>query len=195
MEAEREWSGRRVVRPVDPCGRVPKLVAKLVATAPAQRRIRADASGSRNAETCGYGLRRTPKSGDLFPDTEEVTGSSPVSPTHEGAGQRRCASLLEDHAGGDLSGRPGGGVLRRLPQLLPFLPCQPEPVDTVACTLLWPRPGQRGRTSVPGVGRPRCVLGGVPAAVQLGQGQVGGELAAAEPDRRPSSHRSGSATA
>jgi hypothetical protein len=96
MEAEREWSGQRVVRPVDPCGWVPILVAKLVATAPAQRRIGADVHGSHNAVTCSYALQRTARNADLFPDTEEVTGSSPVSPTHESKGQQLMCLLLED---------------------------------------------------------------------------------------------------
>ena len=37
---------------------------------PAQRWIQADASGGQNAVTCGYGLRRTAKNGDLFPNTK-----------------------------------------------------------------------------------------------------------------------------
>ncbi len=35
---------------------VPELVARLVATAPAQRRIPADARGTHNPLTCDYGL-------------------------------------------------------------------------------------------------------------------------------------------
>jgi hypothetical protein len=124
VEAERGVSGRRVVRPVDPCGRVPTLVAKLVATASAQRRIRADVRGGQNPVTCGYALQRTARNGDLFPDTEEVTGSSPVSPTHESAGQRRppraahprrTASWLRcaaARAGASARGRP----LRHVPE-------------------------------------------------------------------------------
>ena len=69
--------------PANSCGRVTKLVAKLVATAPAQHRVRADATGSQNALACCYALLRTAKNADFFPDTEEVTGSSPVSPTQK----------------------------------------------------------------------------------------------------------------
>jgi hypothetical protein len=83
------WARATSVQPVEPCERVRILVAKLVATAPAQGRIRAHVRGSQNAVTCGDVLWRTPKDADLFPDTEEVTGSSPVSPTHEGRGQGR----------------------------------------------------------------------------------------------------------
>ena len=76
-----QQSGVATVR--DPRGQARKVVAKLVATAHAQRRIRADGSGGHNAVTCGYGFQRTSQDADFFPDTEEVTGSSPVSPTTE----------------------------------------------------------------------------------------------------------------
>ncbi len=65
---------------MDPGGRG-ALVAELVATAAVLSRIRADPRGSQKAMTCTHALQRTAENADLFPDTDEVTGSSPVSPT------------------------------------------------------------------------------------------------------------------
>ena len=87
-------------------------------------------------------------------------------------------SMYFEQRRGDLHGRPGGGGLRRLPQLLPFLPRQPEPVDNRVCTVVQQRPSRAGRTSAAVVDRLRGVLEGLPSAVQLGQGQIRGEPSA-----------------
>jgi hypothetical protein len=133
---------------------------------------------------CGRRLRRLdlrlPQAGDSAGEGGELAGQGLQLPQ---LGRQRCAERGQ-RGGGCRTGTPPGGSRSGARREPAFLPRQPEPVDTVPCTVLRPRPGRPGRTSVPRVGLPRCVLGGVPAAVQLGQGQVGGELAAAEPDRR-----------
>ena len=70
-----------------------------------------------------------PAFGEVRDDREQVRGGPRRICREAGIGAG-C------EGGGDLPGRPGGGRLRRLPQLLPFLTCQPEPVDPRACAVL-----------------------------------------------------------
>ena len=128
----------------------------------------------------GVGVRTAgPSLGELRDDGEQVRRRPRRIP-----GQPRVGAAV--HRGADLHGRSGCGVLRRLPQPLPFLRCQakavrPRPWRSASVLRTWTG---LSHTSAAGFGRGCVLFLAAPAALQLWQGQVRGELPAAEPDRR-----------